>query len=203
MALPQQNTPPTVETIEPDDDITGSINSHNYDAQRRQYWHRIYPGGVLIPPPLSPFPEHPPVCLPEQPPAPAAPSHQKPRLEDQSATDKNYQAASVDEALDVSPEPTAQDSQPGATNALQVQSPGDGTTAPSLSPEPHPQERQRCEVWPLTYRSANGLFKLFWCVQVDGESYYQHQPPNLEDLSRRYHLVYFPDLASYEAQVNQ
>jgi hypothetical protein len=46
----------------------------------------------------------------------------------------------------------------------------------------------------MGYRSADGWLKTFWCVQVDGESSYQYETPNWEELSSRYDLVYFPDM---------
>lgn len=46
----------------------------------------------------------------------------------------------------------------------------------------------------MTYRLADGWIKTYWCVQVDGESYYQYKPPDREELARHYNLVYFPDM---------
>lgn len=47
----------------------------------------------------------------------------------------------------------------------------------------------------MSYRSADGWLKTVWCVHVDGESYYEYGPPNLELLAREYHLVFFPGFA--------
>jgi hypothetical protein len=44
----------------------------------------------------------------------------------------------------------------------------------------------------MTYKSADGWLRTFWCVRIDGESQYQYEPPKLEQLSRKYHLIYFP-----------
>jgi hypothetical protein len=46
----------------------------------------------------------------------------------------------------------------------------------------------------MTYRSADGWIKTFWCVQVGEESSYEYQPPDLEELARHYQVVYFPEM---------
>jgi hypothetical protein len=48
----------------------------------------------------------------------------------------------------------------------------------------------------MAFRSSriSGGLKTVWCVDVDGEPTYQNNPPNLDDLVRRYHLVYYRDL---------
>jgi hypothetical protein len=47
----------------------------------------------------------------------------------------------------------------------------------------------------MTYRSADGRFKMFWCLQVDGKSFYQYLPPNIEELSQYYEVVCFQESA--------
>ncbi|KAL2142530.1 hypothetical protein VTI28DRAFT_1087 [Corynascus sepedonium] len=208
MAPPQQDIyphsdePPTGEVLVPDDNITaGSVEDGNPQVQR-PYWHRICPQGVLIPPPQSSFSDqrH---AFPQQSPSPSFPLEEAPvdgdSAQSQATTDKQLGDAVVDEALDLSPGSTAQGTQSNSTHAHDPHSPETAI----LAPETQPLDRKRCEVWPLTYRSNTGLLRVLWCVQIDGESSYHYQPPNLADLSRRYHLVYFPDLASHSAQFNQ
>ncbi|KAK3298493.1 uncharacterized protein B0H64DRAFT_370967 [Chaetomium fimeti] len=201
MASSHQNAQPAEEPIEPDDNIPATVDDQQYYEGQRPYWYRICPGGFQIPPPLPPSSEqHQAFPHAQGPPVDGGP------VEAQPASDQLYQAT-PDHAPDIYQEPTACGPQTGATDTHRSPEPTtasqDGIATPRSNPEPQTQDRQRCEVWPLTYRTANGWLKVFWCVQIDGESNYIDQPPDLQELSRRYHLVYFPDLASHEAQLNQ
>jgi hypothetical protein len=156
MAPPQQDAPPPAgEIIEPDDGIPGTIDDLNYEAQK-QYWFRMCPGGVLIPPPLSPYPEHhfaflqshsPSFALFSQqqgPPVDGAPIHEE------MATGYHYQATQADGTPGTAAELPAEGTQLGVPHPSQ--SPASTTTASStpsektpvtLPPGPTPDGRKR------------------------------------------------------------
>ncbi|KAH6628403.1 hypothetical protein F5144DRAFT_549712 [Chaetomium tenue] len=187
MAASYHNAQPAEEPIEPDDDIPATVDDHQYYGnQRPPYWYRICPGGFLIPPPIPPSSEQHHGIPPAQGPVDGGLVHAQP------ASDQHHQAPRDAQPRGISQEPTSWESQAGATNTHQPPEPTPpsqgSTTALRPNSEPQSQDRQRCEVWPLTYRTANGWFKVFWCVQIDGESHYLDRPPDLQELSRRYHL---------------
>ncbi|KAH6630393.1 hypothetical protein B0J18DRAFT_100815 [Chaetomium sp. MPI-SDFR-AT-0129] len=216
MTSPWQSTPQTGGAlIEPDDEenagtIDGqNIPAHNQDAPG-PYWNRVWPDGVVIPPPPVYYQQHYdpqyqyhyPEPIPQQPPPDPVPFSPHDASQAQQANQEYSQTQPhVDEGLDLTspsvahppPQQSTNYTQPNTSHAPHDHA-GKPTSEPAFHPNPQFQDRPRC---------VHGYFKVIWCVQIEGQSHYQYQPPNLEELARHYHLLYFPDQASHDAQFSQ
>ncbi|KAL2255745.1 hypothetical protein VTK26DRAFT_2782 [Humicola hyalothermophila] len=61
-----------------------------------------------------------------------------------------------------------------------------------LEPDDYGYDGSFCEVRRMTFRTAYGTFKTFWCVD-DGVSTCLREPPNLDRLVSQYDAVYYGD----------